>query len=158
MLSPPSCCPPLFCTHASASHRTSSLFTLPSKMPLDRHRSRPHHGSARSGGTTLGGLDPSPRPRQLLLDHADEILQWLDARQKPAVDEKGRVPVTPTRVPSSTSFCTTAWCVPLWFSHCRCPTKKRRHRTPSPWSGERSDDACSHSLMYHQSVGYTTGH
>src|SRR5262249_35366373 len=55
------------------------------------------------------GSTPSPPPRQLLLEHADKTLQWLGAPQQPAVDEKGRVPVTPTRVPSSTSFCTRAW-------------------------------------------------
>ena len=78
------------------------------------------------------GSTPSPRPRQLLLEYADKTLQWLGTRQQPAVDEKSRVPVTLTRVPSSTFFCTKACWVPRWFSHGRCRTKKRRHRTLSP--------------------------
>ena len=33
---------------------------------------------------------PSPHPRQLLLDHADEALQRLGAHQQTTADEKGR--------------------------------------------------------------------
>ena len=37
-------------------------------------------------------------------------------------------------------------------------SKKRRHRTPSLWSGERSDDACGHRLMHNQAIWYTIKH
>src|SRR5262249_7269461 len=105
MLLSGSCLPPL--DFAYASHTPQRLI---GHHPLSRCQAPsrligtdPNHAMDQSAAAARcwDGSTPSPRPR--LLDQADEALQRLGAHQRPAVDGKVGVPVTPTRVPSSTS-------------------------------------------------------
>lgn len=118
------------------------------------------------------GSTPSPRP--LLLAHAYEALRALSGvacqpclRGGPNDAGHNRPAVPPQCLLYLPRHSPSAWAsdlphlpptvTTLVFPRSRSP-KKRRHWTPSPWSGERSDDACGHRLMHNQSIGYTTRH
>src|SRR5712691_578487 len=53
---------------------------------------------------------------------------WAPATSRPLMQKAG-VPVTPARVPSSTSCCTVAWYVPL-LTHC----SKAGRSSPTSWA------------------------